>query len=93
MNAEIKTCLVEVETTDLEKNPEEKEIVAEQQQVPKEEDAVKTVRALKKRHGDRHLAVRCRRKPKKRIQGKWWILKEVGRRLKSDDPPYHSCTE
>jgi hypothetical protein len=44
--AEIKTCLVGVEAMDLEKNPEEKEIVAEQRHVPKEEAAVKTVGAL-----------------------------------------------
>jgi hypothetical protein len=35
--------------------------MAELKEVPKEEAAVKTVRALKKRYGDRHLAVGCHR--------------------------------
>jgi hypothetical protein len=69
MEAEIKTCLVDVEVTDLETNPEETETVAGQQEVTKEEAPVKTVRALKKRHGDRNLAVRHRRQLKKRTQG------------------------
>jgi hypothetical protein len=59
--AEIKTCLVEVEATDLEANSEDKQTIAEQQEVSKEETAVKTVRALKKWYGDWHLAVGCRR--------------------------------
>jgi hypothetical protein len=59
MEAEIKTCLLEVEAMDLKANPEYKETVAEQQEVPKEEAAVKTVRAQKKRYGDRHVVVGC----------------------------------
>jgi hypothetical protein len=55
---EIKTCLVEVEATDLRANPKEKETVAEEQEVPKEEVTVKTVRALKKRYGNRQLQKR-----------------------------------
>jgi hypothetical protein len=47
----------------------ESEAVAEHKEVPKEQAAVKPVRSLKKRHGDRHLAVGRRRKPKKRTQG------------------------
>jgi hypothetical protein len=39
------------------------------EEVPKEEAAAKLVRALKKRHGDRHLAVWHCQKPKKRTQG------------------------
>jgi hypothetical protein len=61
---ETKTCLVKVEA-----NPEEKETVAEQREVPKEEAAVETIGALKKRYGDRHLAVGRRRQLKKRTKG------------------------
>jgi hypothetical protein len=60
---------VEVEITDLEENPKEKETQMEQQEVPKEENAVKRVIALKKRYGERHLAVGRPRKPKKQTQG------------------------
>jgi hypothetical protein len=41
----------------------------ERDEIPKEEAAVKLVRALKKRHRDRHLAVRHRSQPKIRTQG------------------------
>jgi hypothetical protein len=44
-------CLGRTETTDQEANPEEKEYEAEHEEVPKEEAAVKTVGALKKRLG------------------------------------------
>jgi hypothetical protein len=54
-----RTCLVEVEVTDLEANPEEKETAAEQQEVPKKGTTVKTVTALKKEYGDWHLATWC----------------------------------
>jgi isopentenyldiphosphate isomerase len=46
VEAEIKTGLFEVETTDLEANPKEKEIVEEQHGVPNEEATVKTIGAL-----------------------------------------------
>jgi hypothetical protein len=39
------------------------------EEVPKVESAVETVRALKKRHGDRHLVIRRRGQSKKRTQG------------------------
>jgi hypothetical protein len=39
------------------------------EEVPKEEAAVETIGALKKRYGDWHLAVGCRRQPTKRTQG------------------------
>jgi hypothetical protein len=70
----MEVCLVKMEATDLEANPEEKEIIAEQQQVPKEKASVKTVRTLKKQHGDWHLAVGRHRKPKKRTRsnGESW---------------------
>jgi hypothetical protein len=46
----------------METNPEEMKSVAEHEEVPKEEATVKSVRALKKRHGDQS-------QPKKRTQG------------------------
>jgi hypothetical protein len=39
------------------------------EEVPMEEAAGKPVGALKKQHGDQNLAIGCRQKPKKRIQG------------------------
>jgi hypothetical protein len=69
VEAEIKTCFVKVEITDSEANPKNKETEMEQQEVPKEETAVKRVRALKKRYGERHLAKDPRQKPKKQTQG------------------------
>jgi hypothetical protein len=63
------TCQEKTDATDLVANPEEKESATVHKEVPKEEAAVKPVRALKKRHGDRHLAVEGRGKPKKRTQG------------------------
>jgi hypothetical protein len=53
----------------MEANPDEMKSVAVHEVVPKEEAAVKCFGALTKRRGDRHLAVRRRRKPKKRIHG------------------------
>jgi hypothetical protein len=54
----LEACLGKTGATDLETNPEEIESEAEHKEVPKEEAAVKTVRALKKRHGDRHIALK-----------------------------------
>jgi hypothetical protein len=65
----LEASLGKTEATDLEANPEEIESEAEHEEVPKEEAAVKTGRALKERHGDGHLAVSRRGKPKKRTQG------------------------
>jgi hypothetical protein len=48
--------------------PYSPESEAEHEEVPKEEAAVETFRALRKRHGDRHLAVRRRAQQKKRTQ-------------------------
>jgi hypothetical protein len=50
-------------------NPDELKSVAVHEEVPKEEIAVNTFGTLKKWYGDRHLAVRRRRKSKKRTQG------------------------
>jgi hypothetical protein len=36
------------------------EFIAVNEEVPKDEAAVKTVRAVKKRYGDQHLAIGCR---------------------------------
>jgi hypothetical protein len=47
------------------------------QEAPKGEAAMKTVRALKKWHGDRHLAIRCRRQPKKQTQGDGGFWKKL----------------
>jgi hypothetical protein len=54
----MEVCLGKAEAMNLEGNPEEKQSKAEHEEVPKEEATVKTVRALKKRHGDWHLDVR-----------------------------------
>jgi hypothetical protein len=47
----------------------EVESKAEHEEVPKEEASVNTFRALKKRHGDRHLAIGRCGQPKKWTQG------------------------
>jgi hypothetical protein len=65
----MEACLGKTETTGLEESQEEIESEVEREEDLKEEAAVKPVRALKKRHGDRNLAVRRRRTPKKRTQG------------------------
>jgi hypothetical protein len=74
------------------------EAVVEQQDVPKEEAAVKTIRALENRYGDWHLAVGSRRQLKKWIQGdggSWQELATAQRRLTSIAIPAqrkgHSC--
>jgi hypothetical protein len=64
----MEACLVKIEATDLEANPEGKDTAVEQQEVPKEEAVVKTVGALKKQHGDRHITIQHCRKPKKQTQ-------------------------
>jgi hypothetical protein len=52
-----------------EANPKELETVAEFREVPKEETEVETIESLEDQYGDRHLALGCLRKPKKRMQG------------------------
>jgi hypothetical protein len=64
-----KERLGRMDATDLEASQEKSDALAEYQDVPKEEIAVETVRALENRYGDRHLAVECCQKPKKWIQG------------------------
>jgi hypothetical protein len=65
----MEACLGKTEATDLEANREEIESKGEYEEVPKEQAAVETFGALKKRHGDWHLAVRRHGQPKKRIHG------------------------
>jgi hypothetical protein len=55
--------------TNLEANPEEIVSEAVHEEVPKEDATVKTFRALKKPHGDWHLAVRRCCQLKKLAQG------------------------
>jgi hypothetical protein len=54
---------------DLEVNPEEVEVIAENQEVPNEEVAVETIRALEDQYGDQHLALGHCQQLKKRTQG------------------------
>jgi hypothetical protein len=56
-------CLESKEPTSL-----ETESIAVHEEIPKEEAVVKTVRELRNRHGDWHLAVRWRGLPKKWTQ-------------------------
>jgi hypothetical protein len=56
----------------MEGNPDEMMSVTVHEEVSKEEAAVKSFGALKKRHGDWHLAVRRRRDPKE------WIWEDCG---------------
>jgi hypothetical protein len=65
-------CLESMEPTSL-----EIESGSELQEVPKEEATVKTVRALKKRHGDRHLDIKRRGQLKKRSQGNGGYRKKL----------------
>jgi hypothetical protein len=72
---------------DFEANPEENEIVAEQQEVPKEKAAAKTFRALKKRYGDWHIAVGCRRQLQKRRQVDGGFSKMLAAAYRGMTPP------
>jgi hypothetical protein len=74
VNAWQKETVVSQEATEAcleSKEPTSVELVfvSEHQEVPKEDAAVKNVRALKKRRGDQHLILRCRVQLKKRTQG------------------------
>jgi hypothetical protein len=55
---EIRSGQEKLEATGLEANPTEKEVIAGGVEVPNEEAAVETTRALEDRYGDRRLAVR-----------------------------------
>jgi hypothetical protein len=66
------------------------EFVAVHEEVPKEEAAVKTVRALKKQYGDRHLIVGCRQQLQKWTPGQWWVPEEVGCHPQRDESPCRS---
>jgi hypothetical protein len=52
-----KERLNKMDIKDLMANRGKLEVVAEQQDIPQEKGAVKTIRALEGRYGDRHLAV------------------------------------
>jgi hypothetical protein len=60
---ETTACQVATDASPESKEPTSVEIKSdsEHQEVPKDEDAAKTVKALKKRYGDRHLALGRRR--------------------------------
>jgi hypothetical protein len=73
---EMDACL-EKEATDLEANPEEIESEAVHEDVPKNEAAGNTVRALKERYADWYLAVWRSREPKKRSQDDGGSLKKL----------------
>jgi hypothetical protein len=64
----MEACLGKTEATDFEANPEEIESEAVHEEVPKEGAAIKTVRALKKRYGNRQLTVMRHGQPKKRTE-------------------------
>jgi hypothetical protein len=64
----------------------------EHEEVPKEEAAVETSRALKKWHGDKHLAIKVLRSTEEMDPGQWWTLEKVGRHLQRDNPLCYSCT-
>lgn len=49
-----------METMDLKASQEKSDVVAEYQEVPKDEATVEIIRALEDWYGDRHLAIGCR---------------------------------
>jgi hypothetical protein len=55
----MEACLGKTEATGLETNPEERKSKMEHEEVHKEKAAVKAATAMKKRHGDQHLTIRC----------------------------------
>jgi hypothetical protein len=61
----------------MEANPEELKSVAEYEEVPKEEAALKSLRALKNWHEDWHLAVGRHGQLKKRTQGDGGFRKKL----------------
>jgi hypothetical protein len=71
------TCLEKMEATDLEANPEETESEVEHKEVPKDDAAVETDKALNKRHGDQNLVAGCGKKPQERTQGKGGCQKQL----------------
>jgi hypothetical protein len=84
--------LNEMDTTDLEANREKSEALAEQQDVPKTEAAVKNIGAPKDRYGDRHLAAGCRRQLKKRTQGDGGSRQKLAAARGRLNKPCRSCT-
>jgi hypothetical protein len=69
-------CLGQTKATDLDVSSEEMGSVVEILKAPKEDNAMKLVRGLKKWHRGCHLAARCYREPKE------WTQKNCGSRGK-----------
>jgi hypothetical protein len=65
LKATVETNQEKVNATDLESNPEEKEVLVECHEVPNDKAAVETIGALEDRYGDQHLAIGCHRQPRK----------------------------
>jgi hypothetical protein len=68
------------------------ESVAVHGEVPKEEGAVKTVRARKKWYGDPAPSCNVPPTAEKMDPGQYWVPEEVVRCPQRDDSPCHSCT-
>jgi hypothetical protein len=71
IEAAVETNQEEVNDTDLETNPGKIESEVENEEVSKEEAAVKKIGALKERNGNRNVAVVCNRQMKKMDPGRW----------------------
>jgi hypothetical protein len=67
----------EVNNTDLESNREEKEVVAEHQEVPNKEAALEIIGAVEDQYGNWHLGVGCLQQPKTWTQGDGGSLKKL----------------
>jgi hypothetical protein len=85
--------LNKMDATDLEANRGKLEDVAEQQDIPKEDDMVKIIGTLEDRYGERHLAIGCSRQPKKQTQGdggSWQKLAAAHRQMTAMPLLHHS---
>jgi hypothetical protein len=83
MKAMLDACL-----ENMEENPGERKSVAVRGEVPKEEAAAKSSRALKKRHGGWKLTAGSQRNGPRELR----ISEEIGLRPQRDDPPCRSGT-
>jgi hypothetical protein len=83
MKAMLDACL-----ENMEENPGEQKSVAVRGEVPKEEAAAKSSRALKKRHGGWKLTAGSQRNGPRELR----ISEEIGLRPQRDDPPCKSGT-
>jgi hypothetical protein len=82
----MEACLESKEPTS-----EEIESEAEHEEVPKEEAAAETFGALKKWHGDQHLAVKVLWSGEEMDPRQWWAPEEAGSHLQRDEPPCYPC--